>query len=247
MFRKQPRRRWYDRATARPTNVRTATPLIPTSAAAAGRRRAHFTARSHDPDRRARIGSPAQVPLQVVGQRRRRAYRRRGSFSRHFRQIVSRSRSTRRLSRDGRLRRPLPHLLQRLQHRVAPERRPAGQQRVEDRPQAVDVGRRRDRPPAGPTACSGAMYCGVPTTAPESVSSPSPSIRLASPKSVTCGRPSRVEQDVRRLEVAVQDAPLVGVVDRPGDRRHQPGRGPRVGRVVGQPARPGCRPRPASC
>ena len=63
--------------------------------------------------------------------------------------------ATRRL-RGGR-----PHLLHRLQDRVAPERRPAGQQGVEDRAQAVDVGRRRDllrsarRPAPGPcTAAS---------------------------------------------------------------------------------------------
>ena len=51
--------------------------------------------------------------------------------------------------------------------------------------------------------------------APVCVSPLSPSTRLARPKSVTCGSPLAVEQDVGRLEVAVQDAALVGVVHRP--------------------------------
>ena len=39
-----------------------------------------------------------------------------------------------------------------------------------------------------------------------------------------------VEQDVGRLEVAVQDAALVGVVDRPGDGRQQAAAASRAGR-----------------
>ena len=46
--------------------------------------------------------------------------------------------------------------VQRLEHRGRLERRPAGQQLVEDRPQAVDVGRRADLL-RRPSACSGAM------------------------------------------------------------------------------------------
>jgi hypothetical protein len=38
-----------------------------------------------------------------------------------------------------------------------------------------------------------------------------------------------IDQDVRRLQVAVQDAALVRVMDRPGDPRHQPGRGAGIG------------------
>ncbi len=51
----------------------------------------------------------------------------------------------------GRLRGVRPHLLNRLQDRITPERRPAGQEGVEDRAEAVDVGPGRDllRPPAG--------------------------------------------------------------------------------------------------
>ena len=45
-----------------------------------------------------------------------------------------------------------------------------------------------------------------------------------------------VDQDVGRLEVAVQDAPLVGVVHRLGRLGHQPRRGPRVVAVAVEPA-----------
>ena len=46
-------------------------------------------------------------------------------------------------------------------------------------------------------------------------------------------RPARaVEQDIGRLQVAVEDPALVGVVHRAGDDRQQLGRGPRV---MGEP------------
>ena len=42
---------------------------------------------------------------------------------------------------------------------------------------------------------------------------------------MTFGRvPSGGEQDVRRLQVAVQHAPVVGVLDGGGEARHQAGR-----------------------
>ena len=50
------------------------------------------------------------------------------------------------------------------------------------------------------------------------VSLQSASIRLARPKSVTCGLAAAIEQDVRWLQVAVEDATLVGVVHGLGDR-----------------------------
>jgi hypothetical protein len=65
-----------------------------TSAAAAGRRRAHFAARSQSGVRRARIGSPAWKRRKSPASSRALSYRLRGCFSRHFRQMVSRSRGT---------------------------------------------------------------------------------------------------------------------------------------------------------
>ena len=80
-------------------------------------------------------------------------------------------------------------------------------------------------------ACSGLMYSGVPTTAPKPVTS----VRsvsgwpaaLATPKSITLGTGLVVvpgDQDVRRLEVAVDDALLVGVLDglADGDEQLEP-------------------------
>ena len=61
--------------------------------------------------------------------------------------------------------------------------------------------------------------------APDCVRSPSPSIRRARPKSVTCGCVALVDQDVRRLQVAMEDSALMGVVHRLRDDRDQPGRG----------------------
>jgi len=68
------------------------------------------------------------------------------------------------------------------------------------------------------------MYSGVPTHRSRPRQAPSLSIRRASPKSVTCGTPDAVtplDQDVARLQVAVQDAALVSVLYRPRHRRQQ--------------------------
>ena len=61
------------------------------------------------------------------------------------------------------------------------------------------------------------MSCGEPSTWPVRVRSESPSSRRARPKSVMRGWSCGVNQDVGRLEVAVQNAVLVGVVDRLGN------------------------------
>ena len=55
------------------------------------------------------------------------------------------------------------------------------------------------------------------------VSASSRSRSLARPKSVILGTPSSVEQDVGRLEVAVDDPALVGEVHGPGERLDQAG------------------------
>ena len=56
-----------------------------------------------------------------------------------------------------------------------------------------------------------------------------------------------VQQDVRRLQVAVEDAALVGMVDRLGDDGDQPGRGARVVGELLRAACPGWSRRSASC
>ena len=137
--------------------------------------------------------------------------------------------------------------VERLDHAVAAERGPAGQQGVEDRAQAVDVGRRRDRAPPARRLLGGHVGRRAEDGARLAVSSASASTRLARPKSVTCGWPCVVDQDVGRLEVAVEDAPHVGVVHRLGRLGQQRARRP-AGRRGRPPAgRRGCRRRPASC
>ena len=76
------------------------------------------------------------------------------------------------------------------------------------------------------SACSGLMYAGVPTITPSSVvNAPSASrcsIALAIPKSMIVGTgcPSvTADQDVARLEVAVDHALLVRVLDALADAR----------------------------
>ena len=78
------------------------------------------------------------------------------------------------------------------------------------------------------SACSGDMYSSVPMIAPNSVKSVRSVSRwpvaLATPKSITFGHRLAVvegDQDVRRLDVAVDDALLVRVLDRLADRDEQ--------------------------
>ena len=103
------------------------------------------------------------------------------------------------------------------------ERRPAGEQFVEDGAQRVDVGG-RGQTAVRPAACSGAMYDGVPRIAPVCVRSLRTSM-LAGQAEVGDQRLARVvEQDVGRLQVAVDDAALVGVMHGAGDLLDQRGR-----------------------
>ncbi len=58
---------------------------------------------------------------------------------------------------------------------------------------------------------------------PEPVKPLSPSSFFARPKSVTRGIAGLVEQDVGRLQVAVDHAALMGILDRLGHLHHQRG------------------------
>ena len=103
------------------------------------------------PDRLA--GQPA---LEVVGQRLGRAITPLGLFCQALEADRFQVAVDPRIERTGTLRLLLYDLEQGVERRVGAERRPAGQQFVEDRSQAVDV----DRPcsvPCLPDACSGAM------------------------------------------------------------------------------------------
>ena len=87
--------------------------------------------------------------------------------------------------------------------------RPVAANTIVDRPRE-DVGRRAEL--ADPASCSGAMYAGVPTALVVVVVAEASRAR-AMPKSITRG-PVGADQDVVRLEVAVDDARLVDAGER---------------------------------
>ena len=70
-----------------------------------------------------------------------------------------------------------------------------------------------------PVACSGDMYCGVPSESPVCVIRAPPAFEIANamPKSATSGWPS-CNENILGLEIAVDDALAVRVVERRGDR-----------------------------
>ena len=120
-------------------------------------RRPQRSSRSAEETRRARIGWSARNRRRSSASAAADAYR----LRRVLLQALQRDRlgvarqarhQPRRRHRLGRL-----DLLERLQHRRPPERRAAGQQLVEDRPQRVDVGRAGRPALVLPSACSGAM------------------------------------------------------------------------------------------
>ncbi len=78
-----------------------------------------------------------------------------------------------------------------------------------------------------PRACSGAIYDGVPTTWPVNVWPSSDSSRLARPKSVILGDALGIEQNVRRLQIAVDDPGGSGP-------RRSPGRSPASSPAAGR-------------
>ena len=205
------------------------------SAAMAGRRLAHFKAFSMRPAGRGRDRAALEPGPQVVGHglgtwRTGRC----GSFSRHFRQITSRSRGTLALKFAAALGELVLDPLQRVDHAVTCERRLAGEQRVEDRAQAVDVGGRRDRAwPAG-----GLLGGHVAGRAEDGAAAGQLDVALEplgqSEVGDRAGGP-RLEEDVGRLEVAVEDARADGRGAPLGHLDQQRRRGLRVV-LVGRPA-----------
>ncbi len=131
----------------------------------------------------------------------------------------------------GRLRQSLAHLLERVDHRVTAERCPAREQHVEDGPQAVDVGRRRH----GPALARGLLGSHVRRRAQDRARAGQLAVAFDPLGQTEVGDmrpPFRIDQDVRRLQIAVKDASLMSVVDRTRGDRHELGGLPGIGHVV---------------
>ena len=98
------------------------------------------------------------------------------------------------------------------------ERRPAGDQRIQRRPQRVDVGRRTHLAALAP-GLLGRHVAGRPH---DLARAGQPAVALdllGQPEVGDPGIAVPIEQDVPRLEVAVDHAAPVGILDRLGDRR----------------------------
>ena len=110
--------------------------------AVAGCRRAHFATRSAGRDRPGPDRLVAEESIQVVVQGRGRRIATPGLLleARQADRLQVARQALAQPSRRDRL--VIEHLPDRLRRRLAPERRPAGQQDVQDRSQAVDVRRR---------------------------------------------------------------------------------------------------------
>ena len=179
-------------------------------------RRPHFTHRSMGPARRPRMGSPARNRPRSSASRAAAGITPCRILVQALQAIVSRSRGALGVQLRGGTGSASITCSMRVVGRRRLERRPAGQAFVEDRPQA-NTRRRRGQSSFLPCACSGAMYDGVPMTAPVWAFPGPPPPRLARPKSrdLAAG-PSAIQQHVVRLQVAVDDALLVGGLHRPG-------------------------------
>ena len=130
---------------------------------------------------------------------------------------------------------------------VRHERQRARQHPKQDHAEGVDVARRRR--PALRIACSGERYAAVPSTVPASVSVPAAASAAGEPEVGELRPAFLVEQDVRRLEVAVDEAARRGGAPglprcRVAMRRRlvcvrsRPSRQTRLERPAGQPLEP---------
>ncbi len=140
-----------------------------------------------------------------------------GSFSRHFRQIVSRSRCTRRFSLLGRLGDLIQDRVEHFARGNALHWGNAREQDVKDVAQAVNVGRRRDCAPIARDLLRGHVAGGAELdVALREFERRMKALRQTEidDERRACG----VDQDIGRLQVTVQHAALVCVMNRTGHR-----------------------------
>ena len=196
-------------------------------------------------------GADLQEPIEVVGQRLGTGITALGSLRQAFQ--ADRVQVTRdaRPASPGRDRLVGDDALQGLELALAAERRAAGQKFVQDRPQPIDVGRRPDPILARLGLLGGHVWRRAggehrPRLVPFDVHELGQA-EVAEPRhegesvAIVDGRLApafradplaRVQEHVGRLEVEVEDAPLVGVLHGPGQGGHQPRRHPRIDRPL---------------
>ena len=126
-----------------------------------------------------------------------------------------------------------PHLLQRRHHVHPAERRTAGQHLVQDRPEPVHVRCRADRPHV-PGRLLRRHVARRPHHRPARGQPGRHLVLLGEAEVGQLQRPVLRPQHVRRLQVAVDDAALVGVVNSPGEHLGLLGRPPRLQHLVAQ-------------
>ena len=176
--------------------------------AVAGRRRAHFVARSSAPAGRAAIGSRRRKRDEVVGQCCRRCVT-------PVRVLFKTLQADRlQVAWDARveLRRWRwvvgEHLLQRGRRRLGLERRPSRQAFIQDRPERIDVRRRSNRVFVAPRL----LRCHVAGRAQRGARQRQPEAAVLLPRQTKVGHFRRTvggQQDIGRLEIAVNDAALM--------------------------------------
>ena len=208
------------------------TTRTPRSDAIAGRRRHHLMACSNFETGRARIGNPSSQRRRSSARAAADAYRRRGSFRRQVKAIVSRSRGRPGTSVLGgagsRVRtRSSVSITDAAWNGARPVKR---LYKVAPRANTSDRGPIAARSPA---ICSGSHERGG-TAARRSDRSPSRAGIVARPGNAEVGDHRRdliprtvgraVEQDVRGLDVEMQHPGVMDLVNGPRDRRHQPRR-----------------------
>ena len=216
----------YDQATVA-SNATSSNCTAAIIAASAGRRRAHFQARSHGIAGRARIGSPSRNRRRSSASSAASAYRRSGSSPGTSGRSSRRRAASPAAAATAATGSAELDLLERLQDRRRPERRAAGRatrrgsRRARRRRPPARPRRRARRPARGPcsTACRGSS---------RSASRPSRRPRaLTRPKSVTLGVPSSPSRTLAGLRSRWTSPMPVRLGHGPGDPLDQ-GRGRRA-------------------
>ena len=202
------RSRDQPRARRRPARAPAAAPAA-TAAETAGRRRTRRASRWSAFSGRAVIGSPRRKRRRSSASAAASAYRAAAPCAGTSGRSSPGRAAPCAFSRDGGTGSCVTHLLQRLRRRLGPERRPAREQLVEDRPQGVDVRGRPDRARAGPGPARGPCSSASPPRRRSASAPASPSRRRARPKSVTLGVPSAVSRTLAGFRSRWTIPPLV--------------------------------------